>query len=49
MDGVLQNVPTKKRGLADEERRKFNRYVFERGYEARESFAGSVHERIIFI
>ena len=49
MDGVLQNVPTKKRGLADQERRKFNRYVFERGYEARERFAGSVHERIIFI
>jgi len=49
MDGVLQNVPTKKRGLAEEERRKFNLYVFERGYEARERFAGSAHERIIFI
>jgi len=49
VEGILQNVPTKKRGLADKERRKFNRYVFERGYEARERFAGSVHERIMFI
>jgi hypothetical protein len=49
VEGILQNVPTKKRGLADEERRKFNRYVFDRGYEARERFAGSVHGRTIFI
>ena len=49
VEGILQNVPTKKRGLADEERRKFNRYVFDRGYEARERFAGLGHERIIFI
>jgi hypothetical protein len=49
MEGILINVPTKKSNVADEERRKFNRYVFERGYEARESFAGSGDERIIFI
>jgi len=49
VEGILQNVPTKKRGLADEERRKFNRYVFDRGYEAREHFAGSGDEKIIFI
>jgi hypothetical protein len=49
MEGILINVPTKRSNVADEERRKFNRYVFERGYEARESFAGSRDERIIFI
>jgi hypothetical protein len=49
MEGILINVPTKKSSVADEERRKFNRYVFERGYEARESFAGSGDERIIFV
>jgi hypothetical protein len=49
MEGILMNVPTKKSSVADEERRKFNRYVFERGYEARESFAGSWDERIIFV
>jgi hypothetical protein len=48
IEGILLNVPTKKGGLADEERRKFNRYVFERGYEAREGFTGFEHERIIF-
>ena len=48
IEGILSNVPTKEGKLA-EERRKFNRYVFERGYEAREQFAGSGHERIIFI
>ena len=49
MEGILINVPTKRSNVADEERRKFNRYVFERGYESRESFAGSRDERIIFI
>ena len=49
VEGILLNVPAKKRGLADEERRKFNRYVFDRGYEAREHFAGSGNEKIIFI
>lgn len=49
IEGILQNVPTRKGGIAYEERRKFNRYVFERGYEARERFAGFSHERIIFI
>ena len=49
MEGILINVPTKRSKVADEERRKFNRYVFERGYESRESFAGSRDERIIFI
>ena len=49
MEGILINVPTKRSKVADEERRKFNRYVFERGYEARESFAGSRDEKIIFI
>jgi hypothetical protein len=49
MEGILINVPTKKSSVADEERRKFNRYVFERGYEARESFVGSGNERIIFV
>lgn len=49
IEGILQNVPTKKGTFAYEERRKFNRYVFERGYEARERFAGFGHERIIFI
>lgn len=49
VEGILINVPTKKSSVADEERRKFNRYVFERGYEARESFAGSGDERIIFV
>jgi hypothetical protein len=49
IEGILQNVPTKKGGIAAEERRKFNRYVFERGCEAREQFAGSADERIFFI
>jgi hypothetical protein len=49
IEGILINVPTKKSSVADEERRKFNRYVFERGYEAREHFADSSNERIIFI
>lgn len=49
IEGILQNVPTKKGAFADEERRKFNRYVFERGYEAREHFASFGHERTIFI
>ena len=49
MEGILQNVPTKKGAFADEERRKFNRYVFERGFEARERFGGSEEERVFFI
>ena len=48
MEGILNNVPTKK-GILAEERRKFNRYVFERGYEARERFAGAGDEKIISI
>ena len=49
IEGILSNVPTRKKPVADKEQRKFNRYVFERGYEARERFAGSGNERIIFI
>ncbi|MGD8370628.1 MAG: hypothetical protein PVG64_08725 [Syntrophobacterales bacterium] len=49
IEGILSNVPTKKKIVADKEQRKFNRYVFERGYEARERFTGSGNERIIFI
>ena len=47
--GILQNVPTKRGGAAAEERRKFNRYVFERGYEARKHITGPEDERILFI
>jgi hypothetical protein len=49
IEGILNNVPTKKKPVADKEQRKFNRYVFERGFEARESFAGFGDERIFFI
>ena len=49
IEGILGNVPTKNKPVADEEQRKFNCYVFERGYEARERFAGSGNERIMFI
>jgi len=49
IEGVLRNVPTKKGLVADEERRKLNRHVFERGFEARERFAGSEEQRILFI
>ena len=49
IEGILINVPTKKSSVADEERRELNRYVFERGFEARERFAGSEDQRLVFI
>ena len=49
IEGIISNVPTKKGSLADEQRREFNRYVFERGYEAREQCTGSGNERVLFI
>ncbi|MFP3870636.1 MAG: hypothetical protein ACLFVT_07140 [Syntrophobacteria bacterium] len=49
IEGILSNVPTKKGKFADEERRRFNRYVFERGHEAREQFAGEKDARIMLI
>jgi hypothetical protein len=49
IEGVLTNVPTKKKRVAEEEQRKFNRYVFEKGYEAMEQCFGSGDERIVFI
>lgn len=47
--GILQNVPTKRGGIAAEGRLKLNRCVFEKGYEARERFAGSEDESTLFI
>jgi len=49
IEGIISNVPTKKKTVADEERRNFNRDVFERGYEARERYAGSRDKRTLFI
>jgi Pyruvate/2-oxoacid:ferredoxin oxidoreductase gamma subunit len=49
IEGILNNVPQKKDPTANEKIRKLNREVFEKGYEAREQFAGSRDERIILI
>ena len=49
IEGILQNVPTKKGSVSDEERRELNRYVFQRGFEARERSAASGERRIFFI
>ena len=49
IDGILANVPVKKGDTAGEERRNFNRYVFERGYEARERAGEAEKERILYV
>jgi hypothetical protein len=49
IEGVLQNVPTKKGRVSEEQRRELNRHVFQRGFAARERNAGSVEQRILFI
>ncbi len=49
IEGILRNVPKAKQKFADEKRRKLNQDVFEKGYEARERFAGFEDERILFI
>ncbi len=47
--GILNNVPQKADPAANEKMRKLNQDVFERGYTAREQFAGSLDERLILI
>lgn len=49
IEGVLQNVPTKEGRLSEEDRRELNRHVFQQGYEAREKFAGSKEQRVLFL
>jgi Pyruvate/2-oxoacid:ferredoxin oxidoreductase gamma subunit len=49
IEGLLRNVPTKKGGMADEQRRQLNQQVFEKGYEARERFAGPRDARTLYI
>ena len=47
--GILNNVPKKTDPVANEKMRKLNQDVFERGYAAREQFAGSPDEKVILI
>jgi len=49
IEGILNNVPKKTDPVANEKMRKLNQDVFERGYAAREQFAGSPDERVILI
>ena len=49
IEGILSNVPRRKKTVADEERRNFNCDAFARGYEARERFAASRDKRTLFI
>lgn len=49
IEGVLQNVPSKEGSLSDEERKELSRHVFQKGYDAREQFAGSEEQRVLFI
>jgi hypothetical protein len=49
LKGILNNVPQKADPAANEKIRKLNQDVFEAGYAAREQFAGSPDERVIFI
>jgi len=49
VEGILANVPVKKGDPAGDERRNFNRLVFERGYEARERAGYSEKERIVYV
>jgi hypothetical protein len=45
----MKNVPAKKERVFNEERPELNRDVFQRGYDAREQFAGSEEQRVFFI
>jgi len=47
--GILANVPKQKDEDANIHRQKFNRHVFERGYQARKQYTGSKTSRIIMI
>ena len=49
IEGILQNVPSKKGRVSDEERRELNRHVFQRGFDARRQFNGSEEKRVLFI
>jgi len=49
IEGILNNVPQKADPVANEKIRDANRDVFEKGYAAREQFAGAQDERIIFV
>ncbi|MBW2192732.1 MAG: 2-oxoacid:acceptor oxidoreductase family protein [Deltaproteobacteria bacterium] len=49
LEGIFNNVPQKKDPVANEKIRESNRDAFERGYAAREQYAGSPDERIILI
>ena len=49
IEGILQNVPTKKGSVSDEERRELNQYVFQRGFEARARSVASEERRTFFI
>ncbi|MBW1981880.1 MAG: hypothetical protein JRJ12_11730 [Deltaproteobacteria bacterium] len=49
VEGILMNVPGVKGKLDDEKRRNFNRYVFERGYEARIHCGWDEHVGIAYL
>ncbi|MBW2573509.1 MAG: 2-oxoacid:acceptor oxidoreductase family protein [Deltaproteobacteria bacterium] len=49
LEGIFNNVPQMKDPAANEKIRKLNQDVFEKGYAAREQFAGSKDERIILV
>ena len=49
VEGLLKNVPTKKGGMADEQRRRLNRQVFEKGYAVREHSDGPRKSKIRYI
>jgi hypothetical protein len=49
IEGILQNVPSKKGRVSDEERRELNRHVFQRGFDSRKQFNGSEEQRVLFI
>jgi len=49
IEGLLNNVPQKADPAANAKIRNLNREVFEKGYAAREQFAGSGEERIILV
>ena len=49
IEGILQNVPSKKERVSDEERRELNRHVFQKGFDARKQFNGSEEQRVLFV